>query len=184
MKYFTPDLWLRMQSGVDRETFLTAYDEWERRVTAYTEEVARIIPDDRSHLHLRRFALEESLHDAVVLGCWFATEERLNLLIQPEAPAERLVLLDYALVGEPVVNRDILSAEYCSSRPTWMYDELALLDGTGSPDEPVFTHNILLGNGYELIVSFRRFEVSRHHAFSLGLDQPVLQHGASLPRTA
>src|SRR5205085_1062120 len=125
MKYYTPDLWLRMQKGASRETFLPAYDEWERRITAYTEEVSRIIPQDRRYLHLRRFALQESLHDAVVQGCWFATEYRLNLLVQPEPWAERLVLLDYALVGEPMVNRSVLPREFCSAQVTWMYDEFA-----------------------------------------------------------
>jgi hypothetical protein len=177
MKYFTPDLWLRMQSGVGRDTFLKAYEEWEQALTAYTEEVSRIIPQDRGHLHLRRFALQESLHDAVVQGCWYATEYRLNLLVQPEAPAERLVLLDYALVGEPVVNHGVLPREFCTPHVRWMYDEFALLDAAAQGDEPVFTHNILFGNGCELIVCFRKLEVSRHHALPLG-------QGLALPRPA
>ena len=183
MKYFTPDLWLRMQSGVNPETFLMAYDEWERELTAYTEEVSRIIPQDRRYRHLRRFALQESLHDAVVQGCWFATQYRLNLLVQPEPPAERLVLLDYALVGEPVVNRNLLPQEFRTSQVTWMYDEFALLGATDSADEPVFTHNILFGNGCELIICFRQFEVSRHHALPLGLPRNASQPVSALPET-
>ena len=54
MKYFTPDLWLRMQSGVSRETFLAAYDQWEHGLTAYSEEVSRIIPQDRRYLQVKR----------------------------------------------------------------------------------------------------------------------------------
>lgn len=183
MKYFTPDLWLRMQSGVSRETFLTAYDEWERGITAYTEEVSRIIPQDRRYLHLRRFALQESLHDGVVRECWFATSSRLNLLVQPESAAERLVLLEYALVGEPVVNRNVLPREYCMSQTTWMYDEFSLLAAADSADEPVFTHNILLATGCELIVCFRQFEVSRHHALCLGRERCAPRPGVSLPGT-
>jgi len=164
MKYFTPELWLRTQSGADSQTFLKAYEAWERRIDAYEEQLARIIPQDRRYLHLRRFALQESLHDAVVQGCWFATQYRLNLLVRPEPPAELLVLLEYTLVGEPIVNRNVLPAEYCTPQVRWMYDEFGLLEGAASSDEPVFTHNILLGNGCELTICFRRFEVSRHHA--------------------
>jgi hypothetical protein len=171
MKYFTPELWLRTQSGVDPQTFLQAYDAWERGIDAYEEQLQRIIPRDRRYLHLRRFALQESLHDAVVQGCWFATQYRLNLLVRPEAPAELLVLLEYTLVGEPIVNRNVLPQEFCASPARWLYDEFALLEGAASADEPVFTHNILLGNGCELIICFRRFEVSRHHALLPDLDR-------------
>ncbi len=74
MNYFTPDLWLRLQSGVSRDTFQAADDQWERGVSACAEEVARIIPSGRPYLHLRRFALREvrkfavSRHPALPLG--------------------------------------------------------------------------------------------------------------------
>lgn len=174
MRYFTPDLWLQMQSGADRDTFLAAYDAWERATAAYTEEVSRIIPTASAYQPLRRFALLESLHDAVLEETWYTKEDRLCLLIRPADPHDRLVLLAYTLIGEPSVTADAFPEAFRTRQATWMYDEFALVEGMErSSEEPVFTHTILLGNGCELTIPFRRFRVSRYHSFLPRLQSAI-----------
>lgn len=209
MKYFTPELWLQMQSGVDNPTFLAAYEAWERNVDAYEEQLTRIIPHDRKNRDLRRFAKEESLHDALVTACWFEGSSKLKMQVLPEPPVERLVLLEYLLTREPVILRDRLPPEHRTDSPRWMYDELGEFPnpepparasagarsfpgaraGARSPsaanqdDAPVFTHNILLSNGWELEVVFSKLRVTRHQAIWPVSNQQTTILPARLPRT-
>lgn len=170
MKYFTPELWLHMQSGVDRATFLNAYETWERNVDAYEEQLRRIIPPGRAHHGLRQYARQASLHGGTVLGGWFASPGRLHLLVQPPAPADQLLCLDYVLDGEPVVVPDQLPPDYRTARMGWLYDEIDMAHGAA---EPVFTHHILLSDGREVVLRFRQLKVSRRQGLLPELPAPA-----------
>jgi hypothetical protein len=194
MKYFTPELWLGMQAGVDNQTFLAAYDAWERNRDAYEEQLTRIIPHDRKYRDLRLFAKQQSLHDAMVTACWFDGSSKLKLQARPEPPEERLVLLEYTLTREPAIFRDRLPPEYRTDFLRWMYDELGVLpepgalslsraSETGGDDEVVFTHNILLSNGWELEIAFSRLKVTRHQAVWPVSNGQTAPQPARLPRT-
>jgi hypothetical protein len=187
MKYFTPELWLQTQSGVAPETFLAAYEAWERNIDVYEEQLRRIIPAipaSRSYGSLRRFAEQESLQDAIVLGAWFTSQDRLNFLLQPETPTERLLQLDYTLAAEAAVIPDVLPAQYRTSAIRWMYDELDVQAETAGTAEPTFTHNILLSNGCEVILRFVRFRMARCQALLPALPGAIPQPPPALSQPA
>jgi hypothetical protein len=106
------------------------------------------------------------LHDATVLGEWQG-RTRLHLLVRPEGGGDRLVLLTYTLAEPPRVTVAALPAELRSPQPVWMYDEVGVERqsprGRASKG-PVFTHSILLRDGRELSLRFRRFQMARPEA--------------------
>jgi hypothetical protein len=167
MRYFTPERWLGLQHVPDATTFTAVYGEWERAIADYEEELSRILP--RLPVRLRHFAEKESLHDGAVLACW-GEGERLTILVRPDSPGERLVSLAYTLVAAPVIRRDVLPAEH-RGQPRWMYDEFGMEAGE-SADVPVFTHDILLHNGWALSLRFRELDVAEAPALL-----PVLSTG-------
>jgi hypothetical protein len=178
MKYFTPQLWLQTQAGVDGPTFSAAYEEWERAVDAYEKSLEQTIPKGRDHWGVRKFAKNESLHDAIVLRCWYETPSHLFLLVEPEAPETKLGLLDYTLAREPMLIRGLLPPEFCTTHPRWMYDEIGRW-AESSDDEPYFTHNILLSTGCELVICFSKLDWTRRQDFPLEaatlIPKPVSQ---------
>jgi hypothetical protein len=176
MTYFTPELWLQMQSGADPQTFLAAYEAWERAIDEYEKSLEQVIPKGKGHWGVRKFARNESLHDALVLRCWYETPSRLFLLVQPEAPETKLGLLDYTLAREPMLVCGKLPPQFCTTQARWMYDEIGRRSGPEG-DDPVFTHNILLSTGCELMISFSKLDWTRRQDFPLGsttlAPQPV-----------
>lgn len=166
MKYFTPQLWLQTQAGVDRQTFSTAYEAWERAVDEYEKSLASTIPRGKGHWGVRKFARNESLHDALVLRCWYETPSHLLIMVRPEAPETKLGLLDYTLEREPMLIQGQLPPQFCTAEPRWMYDEIGRW--ADSPDaDPRFTHNILLSTGCELMICFSKLEWTRRQDFPL-----------------
>ena len=166
MKYFTPQLWLQTQAGVDRHTFSSAYEAWERAVDDYEKSLASTIPKGKAHWGVRKFARNESLHDALVLRCWYETPSHLLIMVQPEAPETKLGLLNYTLEREPMLIQGQLPEQFCTAEPRWMYDEIGRW--ADSPDDdPRFTHNILLSTGCELMICFSKLEWTRRQDFPL-----------------
>jgi hypothetical protein len=201
MKYFTPERWLRLQDTSDDTTWLAAYQDWESSVAAYWQGVKGLLtrlPKTGVGAGLRSFVRHGSLHDALVTACWREGSSKLKLQALPEVPGEELVLLEYALASEPVIVPDRLPPEYRTDYLQWMYDELGELpdagprvrsrsharvgsrSGTNRDDAVVFTHNILLSNGWEMEIAFSRFKVTRHKAIWPARQEATLP---SLPRT-
>src|SRR5262245_34621523 len=97
MRYFTPNLFVRLQNLQDR----TASEEWERAVEKYDTYLRGIRP--RLPRSLRRIVEELYLHDADVL-CMSRRGNTLSITLQLEPPAESLLVLDYSLVADPEIN--------------------------------------------------------------------------------
>ncbi|MBI1913863.1 MAG: hypothetical protein HYS12_03860 [Planctomycetes bacterium] len=179
MRYFTPDLFVRLQNCRDQQVFLDANQAWERAVESYGAQLEEIRPDMPEGL--RQLTDLGSLHDASVLSAWQG-RTRLTVVLHPELEASRLVVLTYHLVDPPYIDRTAIPDEYRSSHTLWLYDEIGLeretvFDvtarvqfrsedpaATGSRRESrarVFTHDILLSNGWEMRLRFHYLEVSR-----------------------
>jgi hypothetical protein len=152
MKYFTPELFARTQNLADH----AAVREWERASVAYTTtltEVSRHLP--RS---LRRIIEEFHLHDADVLSM-SRTGETLAITLQLEPPDNSLLVLTYSLVESPQIDHSALPSEYRAEQPAWLYDEIGLSEPGAAA--LLFTHHILLSNGWEVRLKFRKFKLSR-----------------------
>ena len=159
MKYFTPERYLRLDSLEEREAFLAAQEEWEEALSRYREQLQRIRkelpPYSRS---LRAFVLSVHsvyLHDARVLAMYQSKEDFI-ITLQPPSDPERLAVLGYKLVEEPIIEQNVLPPERCREQIEWLYDELDL-----DRPEPTIRHNILLSNGWEVILRFRWARVKR-----------------------
>src|SRR5262249_36305075 len=108
---------------------------------------------------LRKIVGSVYLHDARVLS--MHQDEWFVITLQPMSDPERLVTLSYELVEEPEVLQGLLPPERRREPVEWLYAELDLdrpegprgLPGPSSP--PTFRHNILLSNGWEVVLRFR-----------------------------
>jgi hypothetical protein len=165
MKHFTPERYLRLGNLDNEQAFLAAQQEWEQAISGYGEQLQQIHKELPSGL--RKLVKTVYLHDARVLSM-HQNEEQFVITLQPESDPERLVVLGYSLVEEPVVNTQSLPPERCREPVEWLYDELDL-DRPESPrglpappsGKPTFRHNILLSNGWEVILRFRSAWSSR-----------------------
>jgi hypothetical protein len=159
MKYFTPERYLRLGSLDDEEAFLAAQEQWEKALSSYREQLQLIRkelpPYSRS---LRAFVLSVHsvyLHDARVLAMHQSKEDFI-ITLQPPSDPERLTVLSYKLVEEPIIEQNVLPPERCREQIEWLYDELGLVR-----PKPTIRHNILLSNGWEVILRFRWARVKR-----------------------
>lgn len=158
MKYFTPERYLRLGNLDDEKAFLAAQEEWESALAGYRDQLQRA----RKELPRSLRALIESvyLHDARVLTM-HQIEKDFFITLQPETDPERLAVLSYSLVEEPLIEPNALPPERCRERVEWLYDELDLdrpegPRGLPAPaGKPTIRHNILLSNGWEVILRFR-----------------------------
>jgi hypothetical protein len=164
MKYFTPERYLRLGNLEDEQDFLNAQQEWEEALTGYREQLQRIWKDlPRGLRHLMETVY---LHDARVLTM-HQEEEQFFITLQPQSDPEHLVVLGYTLVEEPSIEQNVLPAERCREPIEWLYDELDLdrpegPRGLPAPQgKPTVRHNILLSNGWEVMLRFRSVWVKR-----------------------
>jgi hypothetical protein len=158
MNHLTPQLLVRLQDRSDERTFLTALDDWERALTNYQTQLAQI--RESLPAELQRLLDTVSLHDARVLDMWWGGRSQFTVTLHPESDPSRLVVLTYSLAGPPEVHQDVLSPAVRSEPVAWLYDELEF--GKDSrPEEPTFTHSILLSDGREVRLRFRNLTVKR-----------------------
>jgi hypothetical protein len=174
MKHFTPVRWVQLQDVATEASFRAAHAEWEEALADYRHELDAIRP--RLVDTLRRFADAESLHDALLVAGW-RESKRLTLLVKPEPPSDRYVVLTYTLTGEPGINPSALPPEYRTEHATWMYDEISI-------EGDVFVHSILMSNGVEITVRFDHFEVARPEALFLARLPDTVGPLTSLPQSA
>lgn len=150
MKFFTPELYIRLQSS-NSAIAAKAIQEWEVASARYGRRLDRIRPN-LPHA-VRRLAYDAVLHDADVAS--LAREEaRFAIALRLSEPHRRIVILIYRLLDEPRIETRAFSARYCSAEPRWLYDEVDAASGRKQ-----FRHNILLSNGWELLLHFRELSI-------------------------
>jgi hypothetical protein len=200
MKYFTPELFVRLQECATAEDFSAVNADWERAARSYGAALEQATP--RLSRELQRFVRWGSMHDAQVLE--IGTTQRCLTMVLLQEKAPRLVTLTYSLVDTPVIDRTALPPEHRSLPTLWLYDEIerdpemlynprlriqkraSALDGTtpGEADwRPIFLHSILLSNGWEMRLRFHRITTSRTNSLLL-LDEPACRDEKTLSPTA
>jgi hypothetical protein len=185
MKFFTPELYVRLQNLKDEE----ANQEWDQAVVRYERVLQDLLP--RAPLSLRRLVQRYTLHDAEVLSMSYAGKT-LSMTLQLDPPVEFFVVLAYTLIDSPQINRSVLPAEFCTQPAEWMYDEFGIDESvqaratkrTKRDRAPVFTHDILLSNGWELHLKFHKLKFSRPQALLPVPDRLVHSADASLTKSA
>lgn len=147
MKFFTRDLYRRCHSS-DEAIVNAACEEWEQANQAYERHLAVIEPVLPPHV--RAFA-ELLLHDAKVQSI-ARQGNRLILVLHKDIPPRDLVIVNYELEGEPVVE-PFADAPADWSRPaTFQFDEL---DVECEGESKVYSQSIVLDNGWLMRLRFR-----------------------------
>ncbi len=166
MQYFTPELFVRLQNLKDR----SAPQEWDRAAEHYTVALNKTLP--KLPAAVRKLAVLPLLHDAEIL-CIFQVRDNLSITLLPESGDGDLIVLSYSLVEEPRVNTASFPEQYRTEYVSWMYDEIGPAKPvrqktsrprgtkTGNGQPLVFCHDILLSNGWELLLRFRQVKVAR-----------------------
>jgi hypothetical protein len=170
MRYFTPELITRLNSP-DEVVVNAAEAEWDRRLEEYEEELRRIEPELPGHV--REFS-DLLLHDARVYSL-ARRGDQLILVLHKDAPPRDLVIVNYTLAGEPVIDKEAPPANLRSQVMDFDYDEFGL---TREGERAVFTQSILFSNGWEVRLRF--------HDVRFVLADPLFTPGGScaLPQSA
>ena len=158
MKYFTPELIVAY--GADNpEIRKEAEAHWEAACTQYNAALASL--ESAFPPGLRYLEDRYSLHDAVVRGMG-RREETFVIVLQLDTPPQPLLTLSYDLVEEPIVQREVLPPEYCSTggHIDWQYDEIEKTDD----QPPTWRQSILLSTGWEIVLHFRDIRVDEIQA--------------------
>lgn len=152
MKFFTRELIERYGSDDDAVAG-RAHNEWETILARYEsslQSVAGDLPD-----HIRAFT-NLLLHDAVVWSI-ARLSDRLILVVHKDIPPRNVVILTYALIAEPIIDKTALSHEDKSSVMDWLYDEFEVVREV---DRTSYAQSILFGNGWEISLRFSDVQVT------------------------
>src|ERR1700685_3681309 len=153
MKYFTPELYLQINSP-NLEIAEKAHDKWEDALERYAKHLGEI--RSRMTPATRKLAGSLNLHDAEVL--LFKYDGKLAVADLRQGDTH--VFLVYVLVKNPLVTK-IKSWPFSSKAVRWLYDEFDA-DAKG-----VQQHEVLLSDGRIWALSFSRvvvFEYARPQA--------------------
>jgi hypothetical protein len=148
MKYFTPDLYARLQER-EPDAMDAADAAWEDAAERYDNYLQTVLPELPPSV--RQLLEGYYLHDAEVLSA-VCQDDAFVIQLQLDAPPNDLLTITYTLTAEPLIDRSAVPAEYCSPRMTWQYEELELC---GSVDTRHYRHSVLFSNGWEIQVPFR-----------------------------
>lgn len=152
MKFFTRDLYRRCRS-TDETVLNAACEEWEQANGAYEQHLAAI--ETELPPHMRAFA-ELLLHDAKVQSI-ARQGNQLILVLHKDIPPRDLVILNYELDGELVVE-PFADAPTDWSRPTTFdFDELGI---EGKEGGKIYNQAIVFANGWLMRLSFRDARVT------------------------
>jgi hypothetical protein len=88
-------------------------------------------------------------------------QKRLTMVLQREGQRDRFLVLTYSLVEEPYLDSSALPEKYRSPLAAWLYDEI---DVEPEPAETIWSHAILLSNGWEVRLRFHKLSISRPKA--------------------
>jgi hypothetical protein len=190
MHYFTPELFVRLQDLRDE----AALQAWDRASAAYASSLEGTLPT--LPRDLRRVGKGLTLHDADVLTITRSSDV-LSITVQPDLPGAGLLILSYTLVESPRVERSVFPREHGTEHAAWLYDELALAEPSAGPPSwqtaqdrargdgrvTVYTHDILLSNGWEVLLKFRRFRLGAPETL-LPVARLDEEREEALPRSA
>jgi hypothetical protein len=151
MKYFTRDLYRRCQSD-DESVLDAACREWEQANERYDQHVQAI--EARMSPHLREFTAL-LLHDARVQAIG-QRDGRLLVVLHKDIPPRDLVVLDYQLEAEPVLEPFTDAPRDWSGQTDFQFDELDV----ASDDPLVYSQAIVFGNGWLMRLLFRDVRVT------------------------
>jgi hypothetical protein len=166
MQYFTPELFVRLQDLRDRG----AMQEWDRASERYSAALKSMVT--RLPAAVKKLAGRYHLHDAEIL-CISHLGDNLSITLQPEGEDEYLLVLSYTLVADPEINPSAIPEKYRTEYVAWLYDEISVGKpvaqrpsrrkgtATGNSHVPVYCHDMLLSNGWELFLRFRQLKVTR-----------------------
>src|SRR5947209_18007305 len=106
----------------------------------------------------------------------------MTIVLRRESEASKVCVLTYSLVGAPSIDPSALPEAYRSGEALWLYDEMgvdrnatsdpAVATGRQKPGTTVYTHDILLSNGWEVRLGFRRLEIARPTALIPSASRP------------
>ncbi len=155
MKFFTRDLYRRCQSQ-DESVLDAACTEWERANERYEQHVQALEP--KLPAHMREFA-SLLMHDARVLSIG-RENNWLHMVLHKDIPPRNLVMLDYELEGEPMVE-PFTDAPADWSEPTdFQFDEI---DIVAEGERALYRQSIVFGNGWLMQLRFRDVRVTLAH---------------------
>jgi hypothetical protein len=152
MKHFTPELHART-SSLDDAVADAANAEWGRALARYERRQKRIQPLFTPGL--KKLTSELRLHDARLVFLAQAGD-RCVVVLQPEQAGHCAVWLEYALVQNPVIQKDALPEKLRTSACCFLYDEV---DVTARNEDKVFSQSILFTNGLHVYLRFRDVKV-------------------------
>jgi hypothetical protein len=151
MKFFTGDLYQRCRS-TEEAVLNAACEEWEQANEAYERHLATIEPEFPPHIC--EFA-ELLLHDAKVQSI-ARQGNQLILVLHKDIPPRDLVILNYDLEGEPIVE-PFADAPADWNRPTtFQFDEL---DVVREGHRKIYCQSIVFDNGWQVRLRFRDVRV-------------------------
>jgi hypothetical protein len=165
MRHFTPQRYLQLGNLSDEKAFRAAHDDWEGAVQGYQDHLRQI--REELPAGLRQLIESVYLHDARVLDMWPGRRSRFTITLQPESDPSHLVILVYSLEEPAAIIQDVLPASVRSEPVAWLYDELNVerpgngAGGSAGRQPVLYTHDILLSNGWEVRLRFRSVTVSR-----------------------
>jgi hypothetical protein len=151
MKFFTPDLYRRCRSR-DEAVLDAATQEWEQANERYEQHIKALEAGMPSHLiEFSSLLLHDARVQAIARGAG-----KLVMVLHKDIPPRDLVILDYALEGEPVVEPFVEAVGDWTRQTDFQFDELDIVEGS---DPPLYTQSIVFGNGWLLRLRFRDVRV-------------------------
>ncbi len=175
MKYFTRELYRRCRSS-DEAVLNAACEEWEQANVAYERHLAVIEPEFPPHI--REFAAL-LLHDAKVQSI-ARQGNQLILVLHKDIPPRDLVILNYELSSEPVVEPFADALADWSRPTTFQFDELAV---EREGENRIYSQSIVFDNGWLMRLRFRDVHITvaqSIYSVSIGGSLPVV----ALPQSA
>jgi hypothetical protein len=148
MKYFTPDLIQRINSG-DEDVEDAADNEWERALVRYErrwQKIRAAFPETVQRFNDDRICL----HDAQLVSMG-QQGNTFIMVLHPEPPAQTTVVLTFTLDAEPVIDTAAVPGRPQGNWVDWEYEEWNR-DRRGR-----CTFEVLLGNGWLVKLYFRDF---------------------------
>jgi hypothetical protein len=168
MKYFTPELHIRGNSP-DESVVHGVEEAWEHAIRRYRRRMKKI--HDLLPEGARRFRENHvCLHDAEVLTMG-RQGDTFVMVLRKERPSYDLVLLQFTLEGEPIINPSAIPGERADFDVLWMYEEFDV------DRQKHCWFSVLFTNGWEVRLPFRELQYL--------VAQPVLPvpKGGELPKS-